>query len=51
MVIEQKTTTNDLTPLQVDEIRIALQFHAAMIQEILARLQPIQVPPSVDSNE
>ncbi len=31
---------NDLTPLQLDIIRIALQAHAAAIQEVLQKLTP-----------
>lgn len=35
---------NDLTPLQLDAIRVALQFHGAIIQQTLEKLQP-PAPP------
>lgn len=34
----------NLSPLQLDAIRVALQFHAALIQQTLAALQPPQAP-------
>jgi hypothetical protein len=35
----------ELSPLQKDAILIALQFHAALIQQTLAALQPPKEPP------
>lgn len=42
----------DLTPLQIDAIRIALQFHAVLIQQTLQALQPKEggKPPQEPQN-
>ncbi len=35
----------ELTPMQMDIVRVALQAHAVLIQQTLAALQPPPSPP------
>jgi hypothetical protein len=42
---------SELTPLQLDAIRVALQFHAAIIQQTLAALNSAPQPQEAANGE